>query len=104
MNAILEHYLCCYINERQTNWVDLLPFAEFACNNTLQQSINQSPFFANYGFNPRFSLEIPSNERPHRADQRVKDINENIKFLKENLDKAKETYKKYSDQKKINLT
>jgi len=97
----LEQYLRCYINERQTNWVDLLPFAEFAYNNTLQQSINQSPFFANYGFNPRFGLEIPSNERPHRADQRVKDINENIKFLKENLDKAKETYKKYADQKRL---
>ena len=101
VNAILEQYLRCYINERQTNWVDLLPFAEFAYNNTLQQSINQSPFFANYGFNPRFSLEIPSNERPHRADQRVKDINENIKFLKENLDKAKETYKKYADQRRL---
>jgi len=29
------------------------------------------------------------------------DINENIKFLKENLDKAKETYKKYADQKRM---
>jgi len=75
VNSILEQYLRCFINERQNNWVDLLPFAEFAYNNTLQQSINQSPFFANYGFNPKFNLEIPSNERPHRAEKRVRDIN-----------------------------
>ena len=30
VNAILEQYLRCYINERQNNWIDLLPFAEFA--------------------------------------------------------------------------
>jgi len=40
VNWILEQYLRCFINERQNNWVDLLPFAEFAYNNTLQQSIN----------------------------------------------------------------
>jgi len=51
------------------------------CNN---QSINQSitVFFVNYGYNPKLSLEIPSLDRPHRADVRVKDINENIKFFK----------------------
>ena len=99
MKGILKQYLRCFINERQNNWVDLLPFAEFAYNDTLQQSISQSPFFANYGYNPKFSLEIPSLDRPHRADVRVKDINENIKFLKENLKSAKETYKKYADFK-----
>jgi len=101
VNGILEQYLRCFINERQNNWVDLLPFAEFAYNNTLHQSINQSPFFANYGYNPKFSLEIPFLDRPHRADIRVKDINENIQFLKENLDAAKETYKKYADLKRL---
>jgi len=35
VNGILEQYLRCFINERQNNWVDLLPFAEFAYNNTL---------------------------------------------------------------------
>jgi len=101
VNGILEQYLRSFINERQNNWIDLLPFAKFAYNNTLQQSINQSPFFANYGYNPKFSLEIPSLDKSHRADVRVKDINENIKFLKENLESAKETYKKYADFKRL---
>ena len=101
MNAILEQYLRCFINEKQNNWLDLLPFAEFSYNNTLQQSINQSPFFANYGFNPKFNPEIPSNENPHRAEKRILNINENIKFLKENLEQAKKTYKKYADLKRM---
>ena len=101
VNAILEQYLRCFINERQNNWADLLPFAEFSYNNSLQQSINQTPFFANYGFNPKAHPEIPSNEKPTAAEKRVIDINENIKLLKENLNKAKETYKKYADQTRM---
>ena len=101
VNAILEQYLRCFINERQNNWADLLPFAEFSYNNSIQQSINQTPFFANYGFNPKAHPEIPSNKRPSRAEKRVIEINENINFLKENLHRAKETYKKYADQKRM---
>jgi len=63
MNGIMEQYLRCFINERQNNWVDFLPFPEFDYNNTLHQSINQSPFFTIFGFNPKFSPEIPSSER-----------------------------------------
>ena len=101
VNGVLEQYLRCFINEKQNNWVDLLPFAEFAYNNTIQQSINQSPFFANYGFNPKFNPEIPSTERPSRAEKRILDINENITFLKKNLENAKKTYKKYADMKRL---
>ena len=101
VNGILEQYLRCFINFRQNNWVDLLPFAEFAYNNTLQQSIDQSPFFANYGFHPTFSPEIPSSNRPSRAERRVINISSNIKFLKKNLEHAKKTYKKYADKRRM---
>jgi len=97
VNGILEQYLRCFINERQNNWVDLLPFAEFAYNNTLYHS----PFFANYGFNPKFSPEIPSSERPSRAEKRILDINNNFEFLKRSLEEAKKTYKKYADLKRF---
>ena len=101
VNSILEQYLRCFINEKQNNWADLLPFAEFSYNNSLHQSTNLTPFFANYGYNPKAHPEIPSNKRPSRAEKRAIDINVNIKILKENLDKAKETYKKYADQKRM---
>jgi hypothetical protein len=54
VNQVLEQYLRCFINYHQDNWVDLLPVVEFAYNNTFQESIHQTPFFANYGYHPRF--------------------------------------------------
>jgi hypothetical protein len=54
VNQVLEQYLRCTINYHQDNWVELLPLADFAYNNTLQGSTQQTPFFANYGHHPRF--------------------------------------------------
>ena len=47
MNETLEQYLCVYCNYQQDNWSKLLPFAEFAYNNTLSATTSVSPFFVN---------------------------------------------------------
>ena len=54
VNQVLEHYLQCTINYHKDNWVDFLPLAEFAYNNTFHESIKQTLFFANYGHHARF--------------------------------------------------
>ena len=41
VNQVLKQYLRCSINYHQDNWVDLLPLAEFAYNNTIQDSTNK---------------------------------------------------------------
>jgi len=46
-NAILEQYLRAYINYQQDDWWDYLPLAEFAYNNGYQETIKNTPFFAN---------------------------------------------------------
>ena len=51
-NQTLEQYLRCYVNYRQTNWVQLLPLAQFAFNNS-DCVTGVSPFYANYGFHPK---------------------------------------------------
>ena len=56
VNAILEQYLRCFTCYNQDDWVELLPLAEFAVNNSVSSTTNQSPFFSNYGFNPRAFL------------------------------------------------
>ncbi len=48
MNQTVEQYLRCYLNYLQTNWVQHLPIAEFALNN----SVNAS-FFVQYSYHPR---------------------------------------------------
>jgi len=55
-NAILEQYLRAYINYQQDDWCGYLPLAEFAYNNGYQETIKNTPFFANYGINPKYEI------------------------------------------------
>jgi hypothetical protein len=50
----------------------LLSQAKFAYNNTAHASIGVCPFFANYGFHPWFSLEIPGDSVKPSAEEKVK--------------------------------
>ena len=52
VNQILEQYLRCYVNYLQNDWAELLLLAEFTYNNTPQDSIGMTPFFANKGYHP----------------------------------------------------
>lgn len=61
VNAVLEDYLRYFVNERQDDWASWLPVAEFSYNNTPSSSTLFSPFFACFGFHPRFnSLSLSS--------------------------------------------
>ena len=52
INQIVEQYLRCYIDYGQTNWVKLLPMAQFAYNSSFQETIKMTPFEANYSYCP----------------------------------------------------
>ncbi|KAM0712543.1 hypothetical protein Q7P37_011640 [Cladosporium fusiforme] len=52
LNQTLEQYLRCYVNDRQDNWIALLPLAQIAYNQTPTTTTGTSPFYANYGFDP----------------------------------------------------
>jgi Chromo (CHRromatin Organisation MOdifier) domain len=67
LNQILEQYVRIFCNYQQYDWCSLLPLAEFAYNNAYQESTKMSPFYANYGFNPRFLTEIITTSSPHSA-------------------------------------
>ncbi|SOV09218.1 uncharacterized protein UDID_18291 [Ustilago sp. UG-2017a] len=57
INQVLEQFLHGYSNHLQTDWSDLLPLAEFSYNNAEHASTQLTPFFANYGYHPRFSFD-----------------------------------------------
>jgi len=64
LNQTIEAYLRSFVNHEQDDWVRLLPMAEFAYNNSVTVGNGISPFYANYGFNPR-TLDSPNeNEEP----------------------------------------
>jgi len=98
VNQILEQYLWCFINYHQEDWVDLLPVAEFAYNNTFQESIHQTPFFVNYGHHPRFdSLNLSLAKNPAAQDLVTK-LLEIHKDVKARLVEAQEWQKRNVDK------
>jgi len=78
------------------------PFlAEFSNKNNIQESANNSPFFANYGFNPRHSPEVPTNVEIPRAEELVKNLSEITKELKENIKAAIEKQEIYANKHRM---
>jgi len=71
VNAAVNKYLRAFVSFTQDDWVDYLPLAEFAMNNQVNESTGISPFFANYGFNPRLGIE-PAGPRPPTLSAQAK--------------------------------
>ena len=43
----------------QTKWLELLPLAQVAYNNSRHAATTITPFYANYGYNPRMHVALP---------------------------------------------
>ena len=74
INAELEQYLRLYIDWAQDDWVDWLPLAEFAGNNMISETTGVSPFFANYGFNPRMGVEPTKPPPPNISESQRREF------------------------------
>jgi hypothetical protein len=60
-NALIAQLLRTLVSDTQTDWVDMLPIAEFQFNSKISSATSLSPFQVIYGCNPSFSLP-PWNE------------------------------------------
>jgi len=83
VNQELEQYLRTFVGERQDDWHGLLPLAEFAYNNHVHSSTQQTPFLLDTGRHPRMGFE------PHQPPSRVEAVNEFTNRMKANLEEAK---------------
>ena len=101
VNSVVEQFLRCYSNFKGSNWQNYLYLAEFCYNNSIQESLKNSPFYANYGYNPRFSPAVPSSIDVPRAQEFTKDLSELFKELKENLKLASNKQEKFANQHRI---
>ena len=52
----VEQYLCNFCSYQQDDWVDWTGLAEFQYNNLIHDATQTTPFYANYGYHPSFSL------------------------------------------------
>jgi hypothetical protein len=99
VNQVLEQYLRCYVDYKQTNWTRLLPLAEFCYNNAEHSSLKCSPFKANYGYDPVMDLStatIPSTVPT--VKEHITQLQEQFEILISELTLAQQTTKRTADQ------
>ena len=73
----MEVYLRYYVNQRQDNWVSLLPIAQLAYNNKRSETIKLILFFANFGKNTNSFLyprEGPNTEKALVKASEIKEL------------------------------
>src|SRR6202008_1417822 len=102
-NQSMEQYLRAYVNYQQDDWVDFLPLAEFAYNNSVNATTGMTPFFANYGMHPKFavaSIGKPSKDSSSIAADLLRRQMEQIEeHLKDQIMKASAYQAHYYDDK-----
>src|SRR5882672_8323117 len=95
VNQILEQYLGVYINYQQDDWVDFLPLAEFAYNNTSHSATMVTPFFTNKGFHPKLKVSLASVVLD-AAHSVASDLNELHQYLHDQIAHALKQYEVHS--------
>ena len=110
INAEMERYLRTYVNYQQDDWVEWLPKAEFAANAAASLTTSVSPFFANYGCQPRMSFdessiaEEGSTTRERVEFRKANSIAIKMKSIWEwsasQIEKAQQRMKLYADKKR----
>jgi len=98
-NQTLEQYLRIYCNYQHDNWVDLLPLAEFAYNNTPSATTGVSPFFANRGYHPNISVYPERDMTSARARDYAVDLESLHQYLREEMANAQLCYQGPADAK-----
>ena len=91
INQELEQYLQLFVNQRQDDWVGLLPFMEFQYNNHVHSATQQPPFFLDTGQAPHMGFE-PGQRRSH-----LESVNEFKECMEGALEEAKAALAKSKD-------
>jgi hypothetical protein len=103
-NQTMEQYLRAFATYEQDNWVDLLPLAEFAYNNSVHATTRLTPFFANYGYHPEMHFKPPKDARfrsERAADERLGKLQAARNRLRESILEAQERQTRYAGGKEM---
>ena len=73
--------------------------AVFDFNNAIQASSKQTPFFANYGYHPQFTVQPTVGTQVLAAEDRVTLLREVHNELKKNVEAAQKEQAKYYDKR-----
>jgi len=91
VNQELDQFLQVFVNERQDDWSDLLPMAEFQHNNHVHSATHHTPFMLDTGRDPRMGFE------PRQQLSKVESVNEFKAHMESALSEAKSALVKAQD-------
>jgi len=94
INQELDQYLRLFLNERQDDWYDLLPMAEFQHNNHVHSATQQPPFLLDTGHIPRIGFE------PRQNHSDLETVNEFTERMRVAINEAKSAIRKVQDDMK----
>ena len=100
VNQELEQFLRLFINQRQDDWDNLLPFAEFQYNNHIYSATQNIPFLLDTGRIPQMGFEL---EQGHSHLESINEFKERMEDAlteaKAALAKSKDEMSKYYDRR-----
>jgi len=94
VNQELDQYLWLFVNERQDDWYDLLPMAEFQHNNHVHSATQQPLFLLNTRRLPHMGFE------PQQNPSGLETVNEFMERMKTAIEEAKSVIRKAQDNMK----
>ena len=89
-----------WFSNKQDNWSELLPLAEFAYNNVPSATTGISPFFANKGYHPNLSVYPEWDIASSCAHDFVLNLDKLQDTLKEEIAKAQRQYQPSADSRR----
>jgi len=90
----LDQYLWLFVNERQDDWYDLLPMAEFQHNNHVHSATQQPLFLLDTGRLPHMGFE------PRQNPSGLETVNEFTERMRTAIEEAKSAIRKAQDDMK----
>ena len=104
MNRTIEETLRHYVAPNHTDWDKHLPMIEFAINNAMQMSTNQTPFLMNTGYHPL----TPLSQLAETSNSEAKAVRvawqTRVKSATDKLKTAQNRQKQLVDSKRRDVT
>ena len=97
-DRVLEEMLRQYVSPFHDDWDDHLDMAEFAINDTWQESVQQTPFMLNYGQHPLNFLTLQTHSHVTAAADFTEKMLSSTELSKVCLDSAQQRQKAYADK------
>jgi hypothetical protein len=107
LNRTLEEMLRSYVSYDMRDWDVLLPAVEFAYNSSVQASTRHTPFYMNYGYQPRHPLGVLVQTRASTSPDAavfLERIQQAAARAKENLVAAQQRQEAYYNDSHRELT